>query len=348
MFIIKKSFIIILFIVFLFISYNLNSKNKEINDYGIVTLMYHRFDENKYPSTNIRMSEFNSHIEMIKDAKMSFVDPKEFESSLNNLKLQRKILITIDDGFLSFYNNAWPVLKKNKIPFILFISTREVGKNGYMSWDQIKEVSEENYSYIGNHSHTHEYLIDEESDIIEKDLSLSMRIFKEKLGSNSMFFSYPFGEYSLEFKKIVKDLGFKFAFGQHSGVIDETKDFLELPRFPINEKYWNLKRFSNLLKTLPFQYKSIEPKEKYINDLTNPPKVKIEFYNNINNLNLINCFSNEQDKWRKSKINFYEKNKLEIELDGKFTTERGRINCSLKEENGFYRWLGTQFVIAEK
>ena len=41
-------------------------------------------------------------------------------------------------------------------------------------------------------------------------------------------------------------------------------------------------------------------------------------------------------------------NNLNINLKGKFTTERGRINCSLREENGFYRWLGVQFVVKEK
>ena len=51
------------------------------------------------------------------------------------------------------------------------------------------------------------------------------------------------------FKKIIKELGFKYAFGQHSGVIDETKDLLELPRFPINEKYGEIDRFKTLMKT---------------------------------------------------------------------------------------------------
>ena len=46
------------------------------------------------------------------------------------------------------------------------------------------------------------------------------------------------------------------------------------------------------------------------------------------------------------KIKFKSENELEIILQGKFVTERGRINCSL-EKNGFYRWLGLQFVIAE-
>ena len=87
------------------------------------------------------------------------------------------------------------------------------------------------------------------------------------------FFSYPFGEYSLEFKKIIKDLGFKYAFGQHSGVIDETKDFWELPRFPINEKYGKLDRFKTLMKTLPFKYKkSITPNERYLLQADNPPE----------------------------------------------------------------------------
>ena len=68
----------------------------------------------------------------------------------------------------------------------------------------------------------------------------------------------------------------------------------------------------------------------------------------LENLNNINCFSNEEDKWRNSKIKFDSKNNLIVSLDGKFITERGRINCSLRENNGFYRWLGIQFVVKEK
>ena len=310
--------------------------------------MYHRFDESKYPSTNIQISEFEQQLEIIKKNKIQFVNPNFFEKKLLKEKNQRKILITIDDAFSSFYKNAWPLLKKNKIPFILFVSTREVGKYGYMTWDQIREIEKEEFVHIGNHSHSHEYLIDEKNEVIKNDLKKSLAIFKKELGKNSIFFSYPFGEYSLNFKKIVKNLGFQYAFGQHSGVIDYTKDFLELPRFPINEKYGELTRFKTLLKTLPFQYSSISPNEKYITDKNNPPNVSIKFSKEIENLKSINCFSNEEDTWGQSNINFIDQHTIEIKLNGKFTTERGRINCSLREKNGFYRWLGIQFVIAEK
>ncbi len=329
---------------------NLYSTTQEqtIDDYGIISIMYHRFEENKYPSTNIKIKDFLRHIEIIEENNIKFINPLNFENELKENKTQRKILLTIDDAFLSFYKNAWPILKEKKIPFILFVSTREVGAFNYMSWDQIREISKESFVEIGNHSHTHEYLIDENKKVIVDDIKKSISIFEKELGKNSEFFSYPFGEYSLEFKDIIKSFNFKYAFGQHSGVIDETKNFFEFPRYPINEKYGETKRFISLTKTLPFKFRNIYPDEKYLLQNKNPPKVKIEFYEGIKNLKSLNCYSNEGNKWRQSNINFLNENTLSINISEKFEGERGRINCSLRDPSGFWRWLGVQFVIADE
>ena len=203
--------------------------------------MYHRFNE-KYPSTNIQLEIFEKQLDIIENENKIYT-PKNFEKSLSQNKNQRKILLTIDDGLLSFYQNAWPILKRKQIPFILFVNTREVGAFNYMNWEQIIELHRSENVEIGNHSHSHEYLVEENPSTIKSDILKSIQIFEDKLGRNSEFFSYPFGEYSLEFKNIIKKLGFKYAFGQHSGVMDETKDLWELPRFPINEKYGQLDRF---------------------------------------------------------------------------------------------------------
>ena len=310
--------------------------------------MYHRFEENKYPSTNIRLNNFLQHLKIIEENSITFINPKNFEYELKNNKSKRKILLTIDDGFSSFYKNAWPILKQKKIPFILFVSTREVGAFNYMTWEQIREISKEDFVEIGNHSHTHEYLVDESADLIRKDIEKSISIFKKELGKNSDFFSYTFSEYSVLFKDIIKSLNFKYAFGQHSGVADETKDFYELPRYPINEKYGEIKRFNSLTKTLPFKYKRVLPEEKYLLQNKNPPEVKIEFYEGIKNLKSLNCYSNEGDKWRPSKINFLNQNTLEVIINEKFIGERGRINCSLRDQSGYWRWLGVQFVVSDR
>ena len=96
----------------------------------------------------------------------------------------------MDDGLLSFYENAWPILREKEIPFILFVNTREVGSFNYMDWSQIKELSESRYVEIGNHSHSHEYLVDESSETIKKDILKSIKIFKENLGGILNFFFF--------------------------------------------------------------------------------------------------------------------------------------------------------------
>ena len=148
----------------------INSKAEENNikyyseDSGILSLMYHRFDENKYPSTNIQMDIFKEQISIINTLIYKFYDPQRLQKNFNIPKNKKEILITIDDAFLSFYKIAWPYLKKKKIPFILFVSTEAVGKTGYMSWEQIQEIEKEPYAYIGNHSHSHDYLVDLETE----------------------------------------------------------------------------------------------------------------------------------------------------------------------------------------
>ena len=74
--------------------------------------MYHRFGESKYPSTNISINDFKKQIELIKNENMTFINSKDFEKKLLENKNERKMLLTIDDGFTSFYQNAWPFLKR--------------------------------------------------------------------------------------------------------------------------------------------------------------------------------------------------------------------------------------------
>ena len=329
--------------------FTFNCKAEENNikyysdDMGILSLMYHRFDEDKYPSTNIQMSIFKEHIKIIKNSNYKFYDPKNLENDFSISKKEKKILITIDDAFTSFYEVAWPYLKKEKISFILFVSTETIGKNGYMTWEQIKEVEQESFAYIGNHSHSHNYLVDlNDNDFID-DINISSSFFNENLGYNPIFFSYPFGEYSSTIKKYVSK-NFNYAFGQHSGVIDINKDRFELPRFPINEKYGDLNRFKFLINLYPLQYKNLYPEEKYVTD-NNPPKLYVKFFEEQKNINNINCFSDEGNEWGQSNISFNQ-NKLDINFREKFTFRRGRVNCSLND-GGIWRWFGVQFSIKQ-
>ena len=88
------------------ISYNPNTQN------GIISLMYHRFDENKYPSTNIRLEIFNKHLEEIKKLNLEFISFEKFEKILDEEISKSYLLLTVDDAFTSFY------LKKFKLVMV--------------------------------------------------------------------------------------------------------------------------------------------------------------------------------------------------------------------------------------
>ena len=338
--------IIKLFIILFLFTTNSNAENNIIKEYskdeGVLSIMYHRFDENKYPSTNIKMEVFLKHIKLIKDLNYDFIHPEDFQKNFNIPKKQKKILVTIDDAFQSFYDIAWPYLKKNKIPFILFVSTEPVGNNGYMTWSQIKEINNESFAAIGHHSHSHKYLIDKSNKYFIKDIETANQIFEDNIGYVPNLFSYPFGEYS-EFMRNYISKNFSYAFGQHSGVIDINKEKFQLPRFPINENYGQIKRFTSIIKTYPLQYKELLPKEKKLKKKDNPPTFSVEFFENQKNIKNINCYSNEDNKWEKSNISFIG-NTLSIKFRDAFLPRRGRVNCSLNDD-GKWRWFGTQFVV---
>ena len=351
--IIKKIFspttsIISLFIFILFFNLNSNSDENNIkhysNDEGILSIMYHRFNESKYPSTNIQMEVFKNQIKIIKEKNYIFSDPAKFKENFTIPKKNKEILITVDDGFESFYIEAWPYLKKNRIPFILFVSTEPVGKKGYMTWKQIREIESEKFAFIGHHSHTHDYLIDDTNDIFINDIEKANKIFLKELGYIPNLFSYPFGEYSRFMRDYISQ-NFDYAFGQHSGVIDVNKDKFELPRFPMNEHYGEIDRFKSIINTFPLEYDQIFPKEKKLTQENNPPKFEVKFFKDQKNLENINCYSNELDEWKKSDTNFNDYI-LTIKFRGPFYPRRGRINCSLND-NGKWRWFGTQFLIKD-
>ena len=74
--------------------YNSNSEENNIkyysDDNGVLSLMYHRFNENKYPSTNIRMNVFKDQMQIIKNLNYNFSDPNFLSLDLISQKTKKK------------------------------------------------------------------------------------------------------------------------------------------------------------------------------------------------------------------------------------------------------------------
>ena len=316
---------------------------------GVIGLMYHKFEENKYPSTNVKIAEFRKQIKMIQNMKLDFISIEEFDDYVHGQRelYNKRVLLTVDDAWASFYRHAWPILKKEGIPFILFVNTREINSKNknYMTWAQLREIHESGLGVIGHHSHSHDYMVGWDQDTLRRDLERASQDFRRELGHIPDYFSYPFGEYSLEFKEMVKDMGFRLAFGQHSGVADSLKDRYELPRFPINENWGKADRFEMVLNTLPMPYLKFLPEDKRVTQFKNPPQLEIEFVPGLKNLKHIVCTTNDGDNWPTVPLRFVAENKIVLEPMNPYRVRTARINCSFADSPKKFRWLGIQFVL---
>ena len=76
---------------------NSNSDENNIKYYsednGVLSIMYHRFNENKYPSTNIQMDIFDKQMQTIKNTGYEFYNPKFLIDEFHKPKKEKKILI---------------------------------------------------------------------------------------------------------------------------------------------------------------------------------------------------------------------------------------------------------------
>ena len=110
--------------------------------------MYHRFNENKYPSTNIKIDVFEKQLELIEKNNIEYYDPIKFDTEFKYPKTNKKILITIDDALSSFYEIAWPILKKRKIPFILFVSLQNISLAEWTTLNMLSPILGFNWAII--------------------------------------------------------------------------------------------------------------------------------------------------------------------------------------------------------
>ncbi len=313
--------------------------------FGVISIMYHRVGEPKYPSTNISPEVFKEHLKMIESSKIPFMTPEEFKQYiLEKKKLeQKKILLTFDDAFLSFYKNGWPLLKEKKIPFILFVNTREINQKhfNYMNWDQIREIHQSGLGVIGGHSFSHGYFTETSIAGIEKDIQQSQADYKRELGTISNLYAHTFGETSLEITQLLKKYGYDIQFGQHSGVISLNENIFYLPRFSLNENYGTIKRFKEILQSKAFHLKLYEPKTILLKKENNPPKMKLVFDENVKG---INCFDDAGGNWKKTKVNFLNNQEIELDFEKPFVPRRGRLNCTLPSK-GSIKWFGYQYSV---
>ncbi len=263
---------------------------------------YHRFNDSRYPSTNISIEDFQAHLDLLSQERLSVLTLGQVVDKLQKgLSLPpRCAVITVDDAYRSFLTDGWPLLKQYGYQATLFVSTDTVGGGGYLGWQELRQLQDAGIE-IGNHSANHAYLLDRlpsESNAnwknrVTADLRRSQQDFENHLGSAPKLFAYPYGEFAPELVALVKSEGFTAAFGQQSGVVTPGQDFFRLPRFPVGGGYASLDEFRSKLFMKRLAVRVISPDSSVIHN-ENPPKLR--FYLNQENVDnrTLRCFVSGQ------------------------------------------------------
>lgn len=231
------------------------------NPKAIPVLMYHTFDENpKFPGINTTGEQFKAQLTYMKENGYTAITTEEFvmyQKGLKKLPL-KSFMITIDDGYESVYDIAFPILKELEMKATLFVITShiELGHRfdiPILTWEQIKEMHNSGYVEIGNHTHDlhwrgnnntagYEAMIfnqtkdgrtitnAERERMIISDLKHAHQLIEQNVGEAPKTFAYPYGAYDQVAERAVKSLRYDVVHTVKPGVNFHDGDVAHVKR----------------------------------------------------------------------------------------------------------------------
>lgn len=317
----------------------------------INAFIYHRFGDDRFPSTNTSLEKFEAHLQTLKTSEIQVLTMSQAMKALDKKgnELEHTSVITIDDGFKSFYENAFPLLVKYQLPATLYINTETVGATDYMTWEEINEVKAAGIE-IGNHSHSHNYFLNEDTHLTDfkEDLILSDSLITHHIGQKPVTYAYPYGEWSIEMSDVLRDMGYNSAAAQNSGVIGVKSHKYHLPRFPMSETYAKQRDFAAKLKVGPLNVDQIEVISDGYLGSPSKPRLILSFEENNLSLENLQCFV-QGSKCKKS-IQVVKNDivKLTIWPEKELSKRRTLFTITAKDHSGRWHWFSYVWLMADK
>lgn len=319
----------------------------DTEQYHAVLLMYHRFGEDRYPATSIRVEQFEAHIAHLEANDFNVLPLPEIIDRFERGEAlpPRTVGITVDDAYRSALTVARPRLAEANMPWTLFVTTDQPDQRlgDFMSWDDIRELDADPLVTIGHHSGAHHHMPDHDAATNRHDTARANARFEEELGYIPDLYAYPFGEYSDAVLEVIREFDFRAAFGQHSGVAHIDEQRFELPRFAMNENWGRMDRFEERIHTKPLAVTDISPSDSLV-VRNNPPRLAFTLADGDVHPNQVGCFPSGGIEARIER----DGRRLTVIPEAAFAPGRARINCTAPFGDGTFRWFGRQFVVREQ
>ena len=194
----------------------------------VVVLCYHRFEDNKRDPLATSPTDFRLQMKQLKDDGIAVISMKDFLAWRRGEKSipRKSCIITIDDGYISGYNVAWPILKEFGYPFTMFIYTNYVNVGGKsMTWEQLEQMRDAGVDIechtVSHHDLRHAPKGQDYPTWLHNEIYTSKDLLEQKLGIKVVAFAFPYGTHNEQVRKMVTEAGFQAQFtvyGQHMGI----------------------------------------------------------------------------------------------------------------------------------
>lgn len=218
----------------------------------VIVLMYHEVTPEQIDAGTVLVSKFKRQIELMKANGFKWITMKQYSDFIlkGTPVPPNAVLMTFDDGYESFYDYAYPVLKENKVPATMFLITNTVDNPKHpgipkLTWDQIDTMRANGIDFYNHTFDSHilaptssskkvskavlagpmylEKLNRKETNAefkarVKSDLSKSQAILKEKLGNEMDILAFPYGAYSKSTLEVCRELGIKITFTVKPGI----------------------------------------------------------------------------------------------------------------------------------
>ena len=186
--------------------------------YEVPVLMYHHINEDTSLPTNVTPKAFEKQMEFLKVHRFHVIGLGEL---LERIKRKERIpfktvAITFDDGNLDNMTHAFPVLKRMGFPATIFMITRSIGEEGWLSEEDLKILDESGIE-IGSHTVSHAYLPELSADQAKWEITQSKKTLEKVLERPVRLFSYPAGGFTEDAKRFVEEAGYLGAVTTNRG-----------------------------------------------------------------------------------------------------------------------------------
>ena len=164
------------------------------------------------------------------------VTPADLYSSLKSKTTlpPKAIILTFDDGYRDFYTNAYPILKKYGFRSTIFMIVDWVGRDGYLTSNQLLEMQASGLVDVESHTLNHADLPILSLEKAREEIFASKTKLEAFLGKQVSVFCYPYGAYNSSVAKMVADAGYLLAFTTRNSQFENEAETFYLPRVRID------------------------------------------------------------------------------------------------------------------